>query len=55
MYDKLVAKVNGIGTKIPNTSELVTKTQYDSDKESLEKKIKDVGKSYLILGDWSKD
>ena len=41
MHDHLVTKVN---TKIPRTSELVTKTQYDSDKQSLLEKIKDVGK-----------
>ena len=44
MYDKLVLKVNVIDTKIPSTSGLVTKTQYDSDKQRLEKKIEDVDK-----------
>ena len=42
-YDKLVIKFNVIDTKIPCTSGLVTKTQYDSDKQGLEKKI-EVGK-----------
>ena len=51
MHDHLVTKVN---TKIPRTSELVTKTQYDSDKQSLLEKIKDVGKkTYIILVGWS--
>ena len=31
-------------TKIPSTAGLVFKTQYDSDKQSLKKKIYDVGK-----------
>ena len=54
MYDHLVTKVNAIDTKIPRTSELVTKTQYDSDKQSLLEKIKDVGKkTYIILVGWS--
>ena len=44
MHDHLVTKVNAIDTKIPRTSELVTKTQSDSDKQSLLEKIKDVGK-----------
>ena len=29
VYDKLVTRVNAIDSKIPNTSGLVTKTQYD--------------------------
>ena len=37
MYDKLVAKVNNIGT-----SEFVLKTKYDTDKSELEKKIPDI-------------
>ena len=54
MYDHLVTKVNAIDTKIPRTSELVTKTQYDSDNQSLLEKIKDVGKkTYIILVGWS--
>ena len=36
MYDKLVAKVNNIGT-----SDFVLKTKYDMDKSELEKKIPD--------------
>ena len=42
VYDKLVAKVNTIDTKIPNANGLVFKTLYDSDKKCLEKKIKDI-------------
>ena len=46
VYDKLVAKVNNIGT-----SGFVLKTQYDSDKSELEKKIPDTSKliSKVIL------
>ena len=44
MYDKLVINVDAIDTKIPRTSGLVTKTRYDSDKQSLEKNIEDAGK-----------
>ena len=43
-YDKLATRVNAIVTKIPSTSGLVTKTQYDSDKQGLKKKIEDVDK-----------
>ena len=35
VYYKLVTKVNAIDAKIPSTSWLVTKTQYDSDKQDL--------------------
>ena len=38
LYDKLVNKVNAIDTKMPSTSELVTKTQHNLDKQGLEKK-----------------
>ena len=44
LYDTLAIKVNATDTNIPSTSELVTKTQYDSDKESLEKKFDDMDK-----------
>ena len=50
MYDELVTKVNAIDTKIPSTNGLVTKKQYDSDKQGLEKKIK----MLTILMDWSR-
>ena len=39
MYNQLSTKVNAIDTKITGTSELITKPQYDSDQQSLEKKI----------------
>ena len=41
-YDKLVAKVNAIGINLPNTSLLIIKTQYDSDKQGLKEKTVDV-------------
>ena len=44
IYDKFVIKVNAIDTKILSTSGLVTATQYDSDKQGLEKNIADVDK-----------
>ena len=46
MYNQFVIKVNAICTKIPNTSELVTETQYDSDKQGIERKIEHVDKKY---------
>ena len=46
MYDKLVTKVNAI-----NTSGFVLKTQYNTDKSSIEKKIGCADKKYLILVD----
>ena len=42
VYYKLVAKVNAI--KVPSTSGLVSKTQYDSNKQDPEKKIENVKK-----------
>ena len=47
MYNQLVSKANAIDTNIPSTSELVTKTQYDSDKQDLEKRIEGVDKEVL--------
>ena len=44
MYDKLVAKVNNIGT-----SGFVLKTKYDTDKSDLEKKNQYADKDFLIL------
>ena len=44
VYDKFVIKVNAVDTKILNSSGLVTKMQYDSSKQSLEKKAGDVEK-----------
>ena len=42
--------MNTIDTKIPSTSGLVTKTRYDSGKQGLEKKIKNVGKKIPDTG-----
>ena len=42
LYDKSVIKVNVIDTKIPKTNELAFKTQYNSGKQNLEKKMEDV-------------
>ena len=42
VYDKLVIKVNLIDTKMPGNSGLVTKTQYELDKQGFKKKIEDV-------------
>ena len=42
MYDKLVAKVNNIGTRA-----FVLKTKYDIDKSILETKISDLDKKIL--------
>ena len=44
-YNQFVTKLNTTNTKIPSTSELVTKTQYDSDKKGLQKRIEDVDKN----------
>ena len=45
-YDKLVAKVNNI-----DTSGFALKTNYNTDKSDLEKKISDADKKFLILAD----
>lgn len=42
--DKLFTKVNAIGTRTPRTSISVTKIQFDSDNQDLEKKIEDFNK-----------
>ena len=39
VYDMLATKVNAVDTKILSTSGVLTKTQYNSDKQGLEKKI----------------
>ena len=44
MYDKLVTNANAIDTKGSNTSELVSKRQYDSKKQNLDRKIEDSDK-----------
>ena len=53
MYDKLVIKVNAIGTKIPSIGRLVTKTWYGLGKKGLEKVIEDDDKKviqYYLVG-----
>ena len=45
-YDKLVTNVNAIDTKIPSTSQAVTKTQY-------EKQIEDIAKRYPAVVEFS--
>ena len=42
VYNQLVTKVNLIDNKIPSTSGLVSKTQYDSHKQGLDKKFDNV-------------
>ena len=44
VYDKLVTKISDIDITLPYTCKLVFKTQYDSDKQNLEKKFKNVDK-----------
>ena len=44
-YGKLVIKVSAIDTKVPTG--LVNKTQYDSDKQGLEKKIKNIDRKIV--------
>ena len=44
MYDKVVIKVNAADTKIPKSIRLVTKTQYNPNKQGLEEKIGTVDK-----------
>ena len=39
LYNELVTKVNVICTRIRSTSRIVNETQYDSDKQGLQKKI----------------
>ena len=48
VYYKLIIKFYDVDTKTPSTSELVTKTQYDSDRRGLEKKIKNIDKKILV-------
>ena len=42
VYDKLMIKSNAIDTKIPSTTELVNKTQYNLDKQGPKNNIEDV-------------
>ena len=52
VYNRLDTKVNASDTKLPSTSWLVTKTQYDSEKQNLEKKrLKMLIRRHLIVAD----
>ena len=55
VYDELVNKVNGIDTKIPNTSELVSPAQYDLDNKVLRRRLRMLTKRYPILLAGQKD
>ena len=50
-FDKLVTKVNDIDNKTLITSGLVSKTQYNSEKQNLEKKLSKFIKRYPIRVD----
>ena len=52
VYNQLATNVNATDTMIPITSRLVSKTQYNSDKQGLEKKIEDFDKNYR---DWKQE
>ena len=41
MYDQLVTKVNDLEVKIPSTTALINKSQYDTNKQNLKKRIGD--------------
>ena len=56
MYEKLTTEVdanllriNTIGTKVLNTSVLVSKTKYNSEIKILKKRLKKLIRRYLIL------
>ena len=53
MNDKVIIKINANDTKIPSSSGINTKMQYDSDKQDITKKLKDVDKNYPIIVGWS--
>ena len=40
VYDQLLIKLNAVDAKIPSNSRLVTKTQYDLDKQGLERRLR---------------
>ena len=50
-HNKLVINFNAINAKILSTSGLLTKTQYDSNKQGLGKKIEDNDKKILSTSD----
>ena len=47
VYNKMIIKVNAIGTKKPSITGFVSKTHNDSDRQGLENKIEDVDKKIL--------
>ena len=47
VYNKMIIKVNAIGTKTPSITGFVSKTHNDSDRQGLENKIEDVDKKIL--------
>ena len=55
VHEELVNEVNGIDTKIPNTSELVSPAQYDLDNKVLRRRLRMLKKRYPILVAGQKD
>ena len=49
VYDKLVIKVNAIDSKIPSNIGLITKAEYDSEKQGLWKSIDGIDKKILNI------
>ena len=47
--NKLNSKVNKLANNIPDAIILISINQQNTDKQSLEKKVGDVGKNYVIL------
>ena len=54
VVDNVVAKVSAVNTKMLSASELAIKTQYDSYKKRLKRKIENLDKRYLTLTGWTK-
>ena len=48
-YSKVNTKINNLEKKIPNATTLIHISQYNTDKQNLDKKIKGVVKKYLPL------
>ena len=48
-FNKLNSKVNKLANNIPDAIILISINQQNTDKQSLEKKVGDVGKNYVIL------
>lgn len=51
VYNKMIIKVNAIGTKTPSITGFVSKTHNDSDRQGLENKIEDVDKKILNISE----